>query len=237
MDFEVVFLDDGGVLNDNRRRAAEWQRLIGEFFVPRLGGTPAGWAAANLERVPPLWDEYFLPPLDGEDYRSRYDAYLGRWLEVMCEEVGLAPPHNAIELAWEATLFVTTSVRSAIPGSADAVRALADTGLALHTASGEASWELEGYLTAMGIREHFELLFGPDLVGHLKWSGPEYYRALLDAAGVDPAVALVIDDDPEKAGWARQSGAAACVVGPRGEWADLTEAVGSLLAREPRRPR
>jgi hypothetical protein len=39
----VVFLDDGGVLNDNERRAPEWRRLLGEFFAPRLGGTPEAW--------------------------------------------------------------------------------------------------------------------------------------------------------------------------------------------------
>ncbi len=33
----VILLDDGGVMNDNRLRGEQWQRLVGEFFAPRLG--------------------------------------------------------------------------------------------------------------------------------------------------------------------------------------------------------
>ena len=46
-----IFLDDGGVLNDNDRRAPQWQRLVGEFFVPRLGGTHQAWAEANRRTI------------------------------------------------------------------------------------------------------------------------------------------------------------------------------------------
>ncbi len=34
-DLPVLFIDDGGLLNDNALRAPEWQRLIGEYFPPR----------------------------------------------------------------------------------------------------------------------------------------------------------------------------------------------------------
>jgi len=47
----VVFLDDGGVLNDNDRRAVEWRRLLGEFFAPRLGGTPEAWGEDFLYAI------------------------------------------------------------------------------------------------------------------------------------------------------------------------------------------
>jgi hypothetical protein len=43
----VLFLDDGGVMNDNRLRGPQWQRLVAEFFVPRLGGTQEAWSEAN----------------------------------------------------------------------------------------------------------------------------------------------------------------------------------------------
>lgn len=43
----VVFVDDGGVLNDNHLRAPQWRRLLGEYLVPRLGGTPEASATAN----------------------------------------------------------------------------------------------------------------------------------------------------------------------------------------------
>ena len=47
MPIEHIFLDDGDVMNDNRLRGPQWQRLVGEFFTPRLGGEPSAWAAAN----------------------------------------------------------------------------------------------------------------------------------------------------------------------------------------------
>ena len=43
----ALFLDDGGVLNDNSLRAPEWLRLIGEFMPARMGGTSEQWARAN----------------------------------------------------------------------------------------------------------------------------------------------------------------------------------------------
>ena len=46
----AIFLDDGGVLNDNARRGPQWQRLIGEFMTTMpfgLGGTAEAWAEAN----------------------------------------------------------------------------------------------------------------------------------------------------------------------------------------------
>lgn len=55
-----------------------------------------------------------------------------------------------------------------------ALDALAASGLALHTASNEPSWELEGYLATIGQRSRFSWLFGPDLVELQK--GHAYYR-------------------------------------------------------------
>jgi len=38
-----IFLDDGGVITDKERRAAEFARLVGDCFVPLLGGTEEAW--------------------------------------------------------------------------------------------------------------------------------------------------------------------------------------------------
>jgi len=43
----TLFIDDGGVMNDNLLRAPQWRRLIAEFFIPRLGGTAEAWHDAN----------------------------------------------------------------------------------------------------------------------------------------------------------------------------------------------
>jgi hypothetical protein len=51
-----IFLDDGGVMNDNCRRSSQWQRRAGTFFAPRLGGEPAAWARANRVVTATLFD-------------------------------------------------------------------------------------------------------------------------------------------------------------------------------------
>ena len=51
----TVFLDDGGVLNDNERRTAEWGRLIADYLSPRLGGTREAWAEANRDVFDRQW--------------------------------------------------------------------------------------------------------------------------------------------------------------------------------------
>ena len=43
----TIFLDDGGVMNDNTLRGPQWQRLVGEYLSPRLGGSLQAWAEAN----------------------------------------------------------------------------------------------------------------------------------------------------------------------------------------------
>ena len=57
-DITQIFLDDGGVLNDNDRRGAEWRRLIGEFLSPRLGGEPLAWGAANRIVFDAQWKRF-----------------------------------------------------------------------------------------------------------------------------------------------------------------------------------
>ncbi len=44
----TIFLDDGGVMNDNTLRGPEWQRHVGEYLSPRLGGSLQAWGNANL---------------------------------------------------------------------------------------------------------------------------------------------------------------------------------------------
>jgi beta-phosphoglucomutase-like phosphatase (HAD superfamily) len=91
---------------------------------------------------------------------------------------------------------------------------LADLGRPLHTASGESSWDLEGYLEAAGVREQFHLLFGVDLVNELKGFGPRYYAEAFRLARVQSTQALVIDDSPAALSQAAELGAATVLVGP-----------------------
>ena len=78
----IIFLDDGGVMNDNNARALQWQRLVGEYFVPLLGGSHEAWSRAN--RV--VTDRLFEPDAwrrrvqAAADYRSFDRDYQVEWL-------------------------------------------------------------------------------------------------------------------------------------------------------------
>jgi HAD superfamily hydrolase (TIGR01509 family) len=210
----VVFLDDGGVMNDNELRAPQWQRLVAEFFVPRLGGEREAWAEANRIVAPAVWavSEEWLRSLG--DYTSFDRAYQIEWLGGMCDRVGVArlPDDEAIALSHVASHWVCQRVRSSFPGAIEAIRELRRQGYRLYTASGEFSLDLTGYLEGMGVRDCFERLYGPDLINTFK-SRPAYYERLLADAGVPPERALVVDDSPKAIAWAAEVGARTVYVG------------------------
>jgi HAD superfamily hydrolase (TIGR01509 family) len=209
----VIFLDDGGVMNDNERRSAEWRRLIGEFLTPRLGGTPEAWGDANFVVFDAQWKRFEAwqaerPPDHYADFfASRVERE--RWLGGMCERVGVPAPagDGCAELAAATEAYVIPRVRAAYPEAASAIRALHAAGHVLATASGTLSDDLAQNVTGMGIRACFSgRLYGPDLVQAHK-AGPEYYRRIFADAGVEPSEALVVDDAPRALAWAAQAGA------------------------------
>jgi len=219
----ILFLDDGGVMNDNRLRTPQWQRLLGEFFPPRLGGSAEGWAEANRVYTEGLWavNESWLDYAaglwrqGGETYAGFQRQYHIEWLHGMCKllDLPLPPEDEAVAMSQQATHFVTRRVRAALRGVVDAIRSLKRAGYTLHTASGESSFELDGYLTGMGVRDCFDRLYGPDLVDRLK-DGPDYYRRILADVRIDPSTAVFIDDSPIVVEWIRAAGAQAVLVGP-----------------------
>ncbi|KAF9932904.1 hypothetical protein FBU30_007063 [Linnemannia zychae] len=58
----AVFLDSGGVINDNARRAPQWVRYLGEYLPTTvLGGNAQIWGQANTQMVVPFfrrWHEF-----------------------------------------------------------------------------------------------------------------------------------------------------------------------------------
>lgn len=215
----ALFLDDGGVMNDNTRRGEQWRRLVGEYFAPRLGGSAAAWAAANGAWTdelfaPQNWSARLAASASYEHFEYHYQL---DWLMGMCRRVGVHFPaaSDSYVLAREAASYVTRRVHATFPGTIEAIRRLRHDGYTLYTASGEPSWELDGYLDGMGVRDCFARLYGPDLVDAFK-TGPAYYERIIADAGIEPLRALVIDDSAQAVGWARAAGARAIqVVGSR----------------------
>lgn len=247
MPFPVIFLDDGGVMNDNRRRGPQWRRHVADFMAPRLGGSKAAWGRANAAVAGGLFEEMAqaAPGTPAYGWWTDVDAYLDMWLIRSCREVGMEPPGEAAErlaLAREANDYVTRRVRAAVPGAIPAIRALRRRGYTLHTASGEFEADLAGYLEGMGVRDCFGTLYGCDLVGVPKIE-PGYYRRLFRHAGVDSREALIVDDREQMLDWAAAEGARTVLCreapptdGRHGHIARLAE-LPALLRREQRRRR
>jgi nitroreductase/phosphoglycolate phosphatase-like HAD superfamily hydrolase len=206
-----LFLDDGGVLNDNRLRRPEWVRLIGEFMPPRLGSTGKEWVSANQAVMAGHWLDLLPAPMSTyQTQREFHAAYALSWMSKMCARVGVVCPADdeAVALYTELSIYVAERADAAIEGAAAAVRSLHDAGYTLRMASGTASWELRGILGRMGILDAFSGLYGPDLIDCVK-HGAAYYERLFAHAGVAPQRALVIESDAECCAWAREAGAQA----------------------------
>ena len=231
----AVFLDDGGVMNDNNVRRLQWQGMVGEFIAPALGGSPEMWAMANPQVMGAIQESLSwqarLQAFADADYESFERAYYLDWLGGMCAIVGvsLPPEEESIDLARRATAWIIPQVRSAFPGAVETIRLLHDEGHALHTASGESSADLALYLGGMGVRACFSRLYGPDLIGTFK-VGPEFYERIMSDAGVAPADAVLVDDNPDCVRWAVQAGARGVLVGspqaPQGS--ERVETISSL---------
>ena len=228
----MLFIDDGGVLNDNALRGPEWLRLIGGFMAPRLGGAADQWAQANAMVFPRVWGSIVKRLATFATHTDFLRTYSVEWMGAMCARVGVAPPPDdaAIILHAELTRYVWERADAAVPGAADAVLALHRAGYTLFMASGQASWEMEVITEKMGIRGAFARLYGPDLVDQVKY-GPAFYQKLFAHAGVAAHSAMIIDSEAECCEWAREAGAQALWVDPkgRGDAPSLAALARSLL--------
>jgi FMN phosphatase YigB (HAD superfamily) len=202
----VVFLDDGGVLNDNERRAPEWRRLLGEFFPPLLGGTPAAWADANRVVFEGIWRDWERLQEHGEELEPDWwPAQNPRWLVGMCERVGVRVPDDIEAMVKASHRYVMTAIECAYPDAAPAMRAIHAKGISLNLASGGQTYELEAYLRRMGVWELIDRPYGADLLG-LNKTGPRYYEQIVADSGVDPKEAIVVDDSAHVLEWAEAIG-------------------------------
>ena len=210
----AIFLDDVGVISDPAVRAHEWPRFVAEFFAPLLGGPPERWSEANPIVYRSLEPTLVVGPGESDYITWFRDRHI-TWLRGMAAYVGVSAPIEddaCALLARKATEYITERVRAEYHGVNAAVTRLHGLGFTLFTASGQNSWELEGYLKGMGIRQCFRSLFGADLINQGKYS-PEYFRRVFEATGVNPENSLVVDDNPKCLGWAATLGARTCLIG------------------------
>ncbi|MHA1200255.1 MAG: HAD family hydrolase [Candidatus Heimdallarchaeaceae archaeon] len=196
----AVFFDDGGVMNDNRLRGIQWQKMIGDYFSPKYGGEPHKWAEANFEFIQEFTTEHneVIQESQEIEYNSYYDNFINRWISEMFEYVGVTPPakNQFNEIYFEVIDCITPNVKSSFPGVSDTIRSLHNQGFKIYTASAEHSSELKGYLRGMRIKEYFSDFYGPDLINTHKTS-ELFYDKIFKDVGLNPRRAIVLDDNPK----------------------------------------
>jgi phosphoglycolate phosphatase-like HAD superfamily hydrolase len=202
---------------------------VGEFFAPRLGGEPAAWGPANAWAAERLWARYRDPGGTPNETHLRLRRL---WLREMCERVGVAAPRDTAGLVLEAHAWICERVVAPLEGAVEGVRALKAAGHRLFTSTGQPSWEITGYLRALGVRELFEeRAYGSDLVDRWKTSSA-FYARILEDANVDPTIAVTVDDTPRCTGFARRAGLRTFLISPSEPTAEETiPSLAALAAR------
>lgn len=214
---EVLFIDKGGVLVAPDGLGPQWRRLLGEFLPPRLGATAEQWQEANRHALTRQLERFRSRPAGrGSGVKEWFHDDGAQWLRDMCARVGVECPDDASELAERAMRYVRRRLDLGTPEAPAIIRALRARGLTLHLASGDESAHLADYLEDHGVRDCFERLYGADLVDTHKNSS-DFYRAILDDSGADPARAAVVDDSARCLDWARECGLGTFHFSPTGE--------------------
>ncbi len=200
----MLFLDDGGVMNDNSRRSVQWQQLVETYFGSRFGGSD--WTRANEKALVIEMDMFrdFLTKNGGKEFNAFQKEMDYIWLKTMFDHVRISvpPKEEAIRITREAIRWITPRVRSSINGVKETIPLLSQM-MVIHTASNEDSEMLRGYLSGMRLLSYFDRLYGPDLIDFAKgsWS---YYDKIFELE--KPELAIVVDDKEECLDFAEEAG-------------------------------
>ena len=156
----AIFFDDGGVLNDNRLRGIQWQKMIGEYFPPKYGGEPHKWIEANIRLVNDFSKEHskLIEESLVIEFNPFYDEFIYRWISEMFDYAGVnAPPKNQHrEIFFDVIDQITPNVKATFPGVTNSIKMLHKQGFKIYTASAEHSLELKGYLRTQHPFHEFE---------------------------------------------------------------------------------
>lgn len=230
---KFLFLDLDGVILDNAMWESESSRLAGTRFSELLGGDASVWAEHQERIWLKVWnrgsEEYReAPGLRGLNLSRWWDRLQAEWVQQLCDEVGVEAPctfEERVDAAERALTHVYLNTNAVFPGSAAAIRHLADD-FEIHTASGNPSWVIETVLARIGVRERIGTPFGSDLVGFQKGHGA-FHARILREVGARPEASVVVDDAEAPLLAARKLGAKTVRIGGNGsDRFDLT--IGSL---------
>lgn len=205
---KFIFLDFDDTLNDPILLYSQYVRELGAHLAPQFGGQADRWARTAIETLRGLETEYQSlfrgNPLGG--YCDWLAAVHERCGALMFTGQNLPVPNDIATIMREAQFSALLQCNALFPGAAQALTDLYNAGCRLQMASGQESEFLMAALMGGGIESYTESKFGPDLVDCAK-EGPEYYRRIFAAVGVEARNAVVVDDWPPAIGWALETGA------------------------------
>ena len=181
----LVFDFDGLILDTEAPVYDAWQAIYGEHGV---------------ELAFDKWAEC-IGTADAFDPCADLQTALGRTLDV----AGLEARHRALTDA-------LIAAQTVLPGVREYVDEAARMGLALGVASSSSRRWVEGHLTRLGLRDHFQAIRCADDVPRVK-PDPALYRAVVDALGVRPEESLALEDSPNGVLAAKRAGLT-CVAVP-----------------------
>src|SRR3989442_6483661 len=167
-----------GVLLDPTGIPAQWQRLVGDFLAPRLGGEPAAWGPANEYAAERMFARYRDPQGTPRETHPRLRRL---WLREMCEKVGVPVPKTAGALAEETVAWVTSRIAAPASGAVDAIRVLKSRGHRIYTSAAADSVDIDGHLRAPGLRHLVEEIYRSHLLYPWK-TNARVYRTVLHAS-------------------------------------------------------
>ena len=198
----ALFLDVYGVLMDPSALAPQWQQLVGEFLVPRLGGNAEAWGAANKYAAERMFARYRDP---GGTPRETHGRLRRLWFREMCEHAGVVAPKQSGVLAEETFAWVTERLRASLPGTVEVLRTLKARGTRLFISAGLVSHDGDAYLRGMGVRDLFDEIYGTDVIDRWK-TNAGFYRKILEHSGVRPEETMTVDDQDRCLDWAKRAG-------------------------------
>lgn len=207
-----LFFDFDDTLSEQIPFNLQYVRAIGSTLAPRFGGDTEAWAKCAIDMLKTLETQYIARFRDDPtNYNDWFTTMHAQAMELVFSGMALPVPSNAEALSQETQRLALAQCSALFPGTQETVHALYAQGYTLHMASGNNSGHLRAALTGAGLDAYFDRLYGPDLIDCAK-EGPEFYARLFRHVSIDPARALIIDNDPNAIAWAISTGAQAVQV-------------------------
>jgi FMN phosphatase YigB (HAD superfamily) len=207
-----LFFDFDDTLSEQIPFNLQYVRAIGSTLAPRFGGDTEAWAKCAIDMLETLEAQYIARFCDDPTgYNAWFATMHAQAMELVFSGMALPVPPDAEALSQETQRLALAQCNALFPGTLETVHALHTQGYTLHMASGNDSGHLRAALTGAQLDACFDRLYGPDLIDCAK-EGPEYYVRLFRHIQINPARALIIDNDPNAIGWAISTGAQAVQV-------------------------